>query len=253
MTTRRSKKMSFKGGAGGGGGGGGGGVTGGGGGGVTGGGGGGVNAYTPTPPSSSDEKTMPSFHIPNFQFFSMISPYILVGFFFLLSFFNTNLKGIAYLIGLIVLLFLSGLVGAMFPGSENSKAVCGLFSDNLKMGSSLPFGLIVYGFTFSYLFFPMIQTTMMNYPLIIGLLMLIGIDVTFLTSKECVSFNHIMIAIAMSIIFGFVWYLCVQSVSPSLLYHVDYLSDKQVCSMPSQQKFKCSVYKNGELITTTTK
>lgn len=29
-------------------------------------------------------------------------------------------------------------------------------------------------------------------------------------------------------------------------------SNKEVCSMPSKQTFKCSVYKNGELLTTTT-
>ena len=29
-------------------------------------------------------------------------------------------------------------------------------------------------------------------------------------------------------------------------------SNNEVCSMPSKQTFKCSVYKNGELLTTTT-
>jgi hypothetical protein len=28
-------------------------------------------------------------------------------------------------------------------------------------------------------------------------------------------------------------------------------SDKEVCSMPSKQTFKCSVYKNGELVNST--
>ena len=204
--------------------------------------------------SSSSSNPLKTFHVPNFQFFSMIAPYILIGFFFLLSFFNTNLKGVVYLIGLIVLLFVSGILGTLMPDKQEGKsAVCGMFENRLSIGGSLPFGLLVYGFTISYLFFPMIQTSMMNYPLIIGLLMLIGVDVSFLTMSKCSSINNILISIAISIVFGFVWYLCVQGISPSLLYHVDYLSDKQVCSMPSQQKFKCSVYKNGELITTTTK
>ena len=34
----------------------------------------------------------------------------------------------------------------------------------------------------------------------------------------------------------------------NLLYISEVNSDNEVCSMPSQQKFKCRVYKNGELV-----
>lgn len=34
----------------------------------------------------------------------------------------------------------------------------------------------------------------------------------------------------------------------NLLYVGEINSNKEVCSMPSQQKFKCRVYKNGELV-----
>ena len=37
----------------------------------------------------------------------------------------------------------------------------------------------------------------------------------------------------------------------NLLYVGEVNSDKEVCSMPSQQKFKCRVYKNGELVGST--
>ena len=202
--------------------------------------------------SSSSSTHVKSYHSPNFQFLSLIGPYVLIGFFFLLSFFNTNLKGIVYLIGVIVLLFFSGLVDGMIPESKEAKAMCNLFGMP-TLGKNLPFGLLVYGFTFAYLFFPMIQNSMMNYPLIVGLLLITGVDITIQLYSKCSTMNGVMISLALSLVFGFIWYLTIQSLSPSLLYHVDYLSDKQVCSMPSQQKFKCSVYKNGELISTTTK
>jgi hypothetical protein len=38
-----------------------------------------------------------------------------------------------------------------------------------------------------------------------------------------------------------------------LLFTNELSSNKEVCSMASKQKFKCSVYKNGELVTTTTR
>ena len=207
------------------------------------------------PSGSSDAASsvhMKSYNSPNFQFLSLIGPYVLIGFFFLLSFFNTNLKGIVYLIGVIVMLFFSGLIDGMIPPSKDAKAICHLFGIP-SFGKNLPFGSLVYGFTFAYLFFPMIQNSMMNYPLIIGLLLITGVDITIQLYSKCSTMNGVMLSLALSLVFGFVWYLAIQSLSPSLLYHVDYLSDKQVCSMPSQQKFKCSVYKNGELISTTTK
>ena len=35
------------------------------------------------------------------------------------------------------------------------------------------------------------------------------------------------------------------------LFFNELSSNKDVCSMPSKQTFKCSVYKNGELLATT--
>ena len=36
------------------------------------------------------------------------------------------------------------------------------------------------------------------------------------------------------------------------LFFNEVSSDKEMCSMPTKQKFKCAVYKNGELIGNTT-
>jgi hypothetical protein len=36
------------------------------------------------------------------------------------------------------------------------------------------------------------------------------------------------------------------------LFTEDLVSDATICSMPSKQTFKCSVYKNGEIISSTT-
>jgi hypothetical protein len=175
----------------------------------------------------------------NKHFFSMLAymgPYTIIGFFVVLSIFNSNIKGIVYFIGFIILYFCSTLI-QFEPTTDR---------DNM------PFGMLVYGYTFSYLLFPMIQFSMMNYPLLVSMLCLMGVDVAYM-SKTKFNINKIAIAFILSMLLGFFWSLIVSRMSPSMLYSTDYLSDKQVCSIPSEQTFKCKVYKNGELISTMTR
>jgi hypothetical protein len=52
------------------------------------------------------------------------------------------------------------------------------------------------------------------------------------------------------LVWALMWYYLIQTQNPELLYYDDLISNKIACSKPSQQKFKCSVYKNGELLKT---
>jgi hypothetical protein len=196
---------------------------------------------------------LPAFHDPNLIFFSLISPYVLLGFFLLLSLFNTNMKGIIYLIGIITLLFCSSFVNPMHNNNKEYKSLCNVFGMANGLANGLPISLLVYGFTFMYLVFPMVQNRMMNYPVLFSLLLLISSDISIKLRLGCVNMKGILVALSIAVVFGIGWYIIIQNIAPYLLYHVDYISDKQVCSMPSQQHFKCNVYKNGELISTMTK
>jgi len=117
----------------------------------------------------------------------------------------------------------------------------------------VPFGTLVYTFTFMYLFIPMIIMSMMNYPLLMTLLLMIGVDTSIQINRGCTNIPMLLLSVIIAVTWGCAYAYIVNQISPDLLYHTDYLSDKQVCSMPSEQKFKCKVYKNGELITTMTK
>lgn len=213
-----------------------------------------INTVTPTHINSVNSKSFHSlghFNGPNFYFLSLIGPYSLIGFFALHSIFNTNIKGVIYVIGVLVLSVLSQLL-SYFRISDN-KAICNLIGPNSFFQKGVPFGTLVYSFTFMYLFIPMIMMSMMNYPLLMTLLMMIGIDTTIQLNQKCTNIPMILLTVMLAIVWGGLYAFIVNSLSPDMLYHTDYLSDKQVCSMPSQQKFKCKVYKNGELITTMTK
>ena len=205
-------------------------------------------------PKSSDNSETKSTTI--FRFLSFIGPYVLIGFFALMSLFNFNFKGVIYIIGVILLLVLASTICGIYgekAGGVQKNFVCTIFGIENGLFEDVPFGVLVYTYTFIYLLLPMIQTSSINYPMLISLMLIGAVEVVVQTDNKCVEFNSILITIIISIIFGFMWSAFILYVEPDLLYHTDFTSDRAVCSMPSEQKFKCKVYKNGELITTMTK
>ena len=190
---------------------------------------------------------------PNFTFLTLIGPYVLIGFFVLMSLFNFNFKGIVYIFGLIILLFVSGFL--MMPLQKSRPPICdGFFGTPSLFTQNLPFGVLVYTYTFVYLLLPMIKTSTINYPLLMSLMLILAVDIVIqMNHLKCVNIQHICTAIIASVIVGLIWSSFMLYSYADLVYHTDFTSDKAVCSMPSQQKFKCKVYKNGELITTMSK
>ena len=137
---------------------------------------------------------------------------------------------------------------------QNLKPVCtGFFGFNSILQNNVPFGVLIYTFTFVYLLIPMIQTMTINYSLLMLILLILGVDTIVQLQYSCTNMSLLLITMIFSILVGLAWASFIMNVSSDLAYHVDYLSNKQVCSMPSEQKFKCKVYKNGELITTMSK
>lgn len=189
------------------------------------------------------------FSSPNFHFLALTSPYILIGFFVLNTIFNQNIKGIVYVIGIIVLYSFSNLFHLFSLNKHNT--ICNLIGSKVSFMNPY-FGSMVYGYTFSYLFIPMLSTTIINYSLILSLMLLIVVDVVVKNSINCLKIPQFILFLSFSFAFGIGYVFLIRLIDPKLLYYEDYTSDKQVCSIPSEQKFKCNVYRNGELITETT-
>ena len=85
----------------------------------------------------------------------------------------------------------------------------------------------------------------MNYPILFSLLLLISADIAIKLYLECVNMTGILVALSIAVIFGIGWYIIIQNTDPHLLYHVDYISDKQVCSMPSNNILNVMFTKTG--------
>lgn len=189
------------------------------------------------------------------KFITMIGPYLIVGFFLMLSFFNQNLKGIVYFIGICLALLLSKMIQPMFKhmdlNLEPDNPVCKMFGFKY-FNDGIPISTLIYCFTASYLIFPMIQSGIINIPLIAFMLMLCAVDtsIKLMNVPKCAHTAGIFTGIVLGLITGILWVTIVYGINNQVLYHTDYISDKVACSMPGDQKFKCRVYKNGELMTT---
>jgi hypothetical protein len=88
--------------------------------------------------------------------FLRIAPFILVCFFTLSSIFNSDLRGIAYLFGLLWAIFVSFLVGNNISfndvNPDDKSAVCDFVLFGGGQNANIPVGETVLGFTFFYLF-----------------------------------------------------------------------------------------------------
>ena len=187
-----------------------------------------------------------------FAYFSMISPFLLVLVFVFISIINSNLKGLIYLLGVIFLFAIVALFQNVLrvPLSDKASAFCQLFAVPYPIFTVPSFNSAIFLFTIVYLFVPMMINRIMNFPLLFVILVLFVIDCSMKSANYCTTPTGIVLGSFIGIIWGLFWYFLIQGQNNELLYYDDLLSNKVACSRPSQQKFKCSVYKNGELLKT---
>lgn len=186
------------------------------------------------------------------EFMSMISPFLVVLLFVLISVINANLKGMIYLLGVILMFFMvlmcQKVLRSQNPPSQ--RPYCRLFSQNAEINGVPSFNTAVFTFTLTYMFLPMMLNGIMNFPLLILLLVLYVIDMVVKVSQQCTTYVGVVLGSMVGIVWGLTWYFIIASQQNGLLYYDDLISNKVACSRPTQQQFKCSVYKNGELLKT---
>ena len=187
-----------------------------------------------------------------FQFFSFLAPTLLVFFLFLSSLFNQNIKGLIYIAGILLSLLLN-IVFMNLIGSnklEGEAFSCNVFNLPAVLSFNSPYpSTLILAFTISYLILPMKYNKQMNYAVLIFLLCLLGFDVTTKTQNKCTTLPGAILGALVGFLMGAVWYIIFHVTGyDSLLYFDELRSDNVQCSIPSKQTFKCSVYKNGEII-----
>ena len=186
------------------------------------------------------------------QFFSFISPTLLVFFLFMSSLFNQNLKGLVYMAGILfaslINIFFMNMIGS--GRDENEAFSCSIFDipHVSQYNSPYPSSLII-AFTLAYLVLPMKYNNQMNFAVLLFLLCLLGIDIMTKVQNKCTTYAGSVLGGLVGFLLGTLWYIFFHGAGfDSLLYFDELRSDNVVCSRPSKQTFKCSVYKNGQLI-----
>jgi hypothetical protein len=187
---------------------------------------------------------------------SFYSPIIISCSILIFSIFSMALgKGLFYLFWLLVATFIRIGILWMIPGSnpytQFDNSVC-------AMGEILPYDNSTYSifvllFTFFYITTPMYISNNINYVIITFFIIYIIFDILVKVTNGCLSSGENIIGdiVAGGGFGAAIAALIYSSPISGYLFINETSSDKEVCSMPSKQTFKCSVYKNGELVNST--
>jgi len=118
-----------------------------------------------------------------------------------------------------------------------------------KYGNS-GFSLFVISFTIAYICSPMFINGDVNYLIFGGLMAYLFVYLGTRFMKKCIAtYTDIFLNVFTGLLSGvIITGLLYAGNSSKHLFFNEISSNKEVCSMPKKQQFKCAVYKNGELI-----
>ena len=185
-------------------------------------------------------------------FLSYITPF-LIGFLIItIGFANNEVgKSLMYIAGATIVTLIGLVLRLTFfsngDGVERSP-LCGPFELFANIGSNTPaLSVMFMTYSFIYMLLPMIANNVVNIPflvLMIGLLMVGIIPKLYL---KCTNLTNTIISALSGTIAGGMYYLFLSNYK-DLLFFSGIRSNKTYCSKPDKTNFKCSVYKNGQLI-----
>ena len=195
------------------------------------------------------------------DFLTNISAYssiIVVFSIFIISLSIANpMKGIIY-IGWVLISTITriGFLMMVTEGKEPANETCkkgslpGLLS-NYDGGRN---SIFILSFTFFYICFPMFISRNVNWYFVWILLVYVAFDSFYKMYNECfpdisILFGEIIGGSLYGLmVSGFMYFLKLTS----FLFINNFGSNKEVCSVAGKQTFRCSVYKNGEIISSST-
>ena len=89
----------------------------------------------------------------------------------------------------------------------------------------------------------------MNYGVISALLCLFALDSVSKVTNKCTTVGGAVLGALVGFMFGSIWYTIFHMVGADEVLYFDEMESNAVkCEKPSSQTFKCSVYKNGVLV-----
>jgi len=198
-----------------------------------------------------------------FNSLSFYSPLIICVSVVVFSMFTATMeKAFVFFMWIFVITFLRIIVfkGIGTKSQENNiPDVCLTGLTQIFIPKDITYSTYILSFTLMYFLMPMImlstqsKTNAINYGVLAFFIAYIGLDLFIKKSLSCIPkiLSTLVIGDILSgvflggIISGLIMY---GTTLKSYLYINEINSNKEVCSMPSKQQFKCRVFKNGELV-----
>ena len=187
------------------------------------------------------------------QFFAAISPLLLTFFLVMISIFNSDIKGLVYLGGILI----ASLINLIILNTLKVKSQtlippgCNLieFPFNLNEYVSPAFNSMFISFTLAYLVIPMKYISSINYPVLIFITGLLVLDGATKIMGGCTTFGGVALGTLLGFTLGIIYFILLYSTDhKDLLFFNAEPSNNIICSRPKKQQFKCVVYKNGEVL-----
>jgi hypothetical protein len=161
-------------------------------------------------------------------------------------------KGLLYLFFLIVF---SGLRVLLYWLLQDEKSVNPDLPSICTAGSFLPYDKATYSiyiltFSMAYLLMPMLMADNVNYLIILFFTIYIAYVLLFNTLKSCYTS---LVDTIVNLVGGYglgslIAFLIYISPMKNFLFVNELASTREVCSQPKQQTFRCSLFRNGELV-----
>jgi hypothetical protein len=188
--------------------------------------------------------------------FGGFAPLFLILFVILASAFNGTIQnGLIYFSGIIVISFFAFLISKMMDNyniaeSKMASLSCNILAAGQKW-TTPNLDSTVLAFTFVYLLSPMLANNQMNIEVLVTIGILFSANILFQLKNNCLGNSYILaivVGLLLGSIGGFLWFIMLFLTKKDLLFFNELLSNNVVCNRPSKQRFRCNVYKNGQLI-----
>lgn len=185
-----------------------------------------------------------------FELFASMYPIFIISFLFVASIFNLKFNGLIYLFGILLTFGVCYSFAMLFDDERTGRDIsCDLFSTLGYHYKNPSFQAAVTIFTCVYLLYPMITNNLLN-PVVIAMTFIGSvINMVYLNYKGCSSLVGLFVGSAIGAVMAMVMVgLLSLTNNRDLLFYNELVSNNAICSKPNKQKFKCTVYKGGELI-----
>jgi len=186
--------------------------------------------------------------------FFRLAPFLIVSYFTLESIFNQDLKGLIYLIGLLIASVMTILLGNIIPSPAQSldkNAAASAIQSNAKCSqltlgqgapiSKLPLSQTVFGYTLAYLsyFIGVNNLQTQNVPLFVLFPIIILADMLWNVLNNCSTNILLMSGLIIGGLCGALWAMIIDSMKMANLSYFSGISNKDVCSQPSKSLYRC--------------